>query len=69
MQLCERFGWTLEELDRQDMTRILPGIAAEYVRHALLRVRAAIDRFELPNQEDFELYSQIEKLTRDENGR
>ena len=65
VQLCERFGWTLEELDTQDMARILPGIAGEYVRHTLMRVQAAIDRFELPNQEDFELYAHVEKLTRD----
>ena len=65
VQLCERFGWTLEELDGQDMARVLPGIAGEHVRHTLMRVRAAIDRFELPNREDFELYSQVEKLTRD----
>ena len=65
MQLCERFGWTLEELDEQDMARVLSGIAGEHVRRALLRVRDAIDRFKLPNQEDFELYSQVEALTRD----
>lgn len=65
VQLCERFGWTVSELDEQDMARILPGIAGEHVRRALLRVRDAIDRFELPNPDDFELYSQVEKLTRD----
>ena len=36
-------GWTFEELDRQDMTRIYDGLAAANIRNALDRVRDWVD--------------------------
>lgn len=43
MALCERFGWTWDELDEQDMTRIFPAVAAANIRDALARVRQWAD--------------------------
>lgn len=36
--LCERFGWTWQELDEQDEARVMAAVGAANVRDALLAV-------------------------------
>ena len=36
-------GWTLKELDQQDMTRIYDGLSAAGLRDALMRVQAWVE--------------------------
>lgn len=67
VELCERFGWTLTELDEQDATRVLPGVYAGNIHGALKRVvrytetqgRAA------PSENDWKIY-QFARETRAE---
>ena len=39
------------------MKIILDGIRGENIRRALLRVQGAVDAFQIPDQDDFELWA------------
>lgn len=43
VDLCEKFGWTLDELDGQDESRVLPGVRAAVLRSRLENVRAFLE--------------------------
>jgi len=36
--LMERFGWTIQELDEQDMARLVPAVSVSNIASALSRV-------------------------------
>lgn len=48
MSLCERFGWTWQELDEQDEAQVLPSVAAANVYAALGRVRGWMEQSAMP---------------------
>ena len=56
--LAERFGWTLTELDEQDMQRVLTGLRLSSVRDALLRVEGYLESHGAvrPSERDWRLY-------------
>ena len=68
LHLCERFGWTLEELDGQDEARILPALRAENVRRAMARTASAIYAQRIPDAEDLEIWAEIDRLVKDNGG-
>ena len=68
LHLCERFGWTLAEIDEQDTARILPALRAENVRRALARTAASIYAHQMPDAQDFEIWSEMDKLVKDNGG-
>lgn len=65
IDLCERFGWTLDELDTQDESRVMPGLRLANIRAAIQRVRKAIDGGGLPSGDDLEVYGWAEKVAND----
>ena len=60
VNLCDRFGWTFDELDTQDMTRVLPAVGAANTRDALQRILSAMDSgWKMkPSKEDWLIYDQ-----------
>jgi len=64
-------GWTLTELDEQDIARILPGLQAQNIRDRLESVVNFVRSGgqSKPTNEDLELYGQITKMLKEsENG-
>jgi len=59
--LCERFGWTLDQLDEQDMPRVLQGAYAANIRAALRRVETFLHSFGKVKvgQADLEVYGWV----------
>lgn len=47
--LAERFGWTWTELNEQDMSQVLPAVAASNIYAALKRVTSGLERAALGN--------------------
>ena len=71
IDLWERFGWTPDELDTQDESRILPAVQAANLRQRLSNVIAFLEsggRVK-PSEKDLELWKwageTAEKLKRD----
>lgn len=55
VSLCERFGWTWQELDEQDEARVLPAVGAANVYAALGRVNAWMVRASQPGQQNLNI--------------
>ena len=64
LDLCERFGWTLGELDDQDMARVLPGIVAQNVRASLSRLNTFLGTLGRvpPSKDDMEVYGWVKRM-------
>lgn len=41
--IAERFGWTFDQLDEQDLTRLMPDLYADSIAASLGRVNAFLD--------------------------
>jgi hypothetical protein len=69
--LCDRFGWTLTELDEQDEARLLPAIGAANIGDALRRVlgwREAAgngQKVTLPTAHDLAIWGDVERMLRE----
>src|SRR3990167_11161822 len=70
LDICERFGWTLDELDRQDMSRVIPAIAAQNTRRALQRNNLFLESVGkiMPNEGDLSVYAWVRDLMKDDDG-
>src|SRR3972149_12009361 len=64
LDICERFGWTLDELDRQDMARVMPAISAQNTRRALQRNNLFLESSGKikPSEEDLAVYAWVRDL-------
>ena len=69
--LCDRFGWTLTELDEQDMSRVLPAVSAANIHAALARVvgwrNAAGNgrKMPLPSEQDLATWGDVQRMLKD----
>ena len=69
--LCDRFGWTLTELDEQDMSRVLPAVSAANIHAALARVRGwgqAAGRGQKvapPSEHDLTVWGDVDRVLKD----
>jgi len=67
VDICERFGWTLDEFDRQDMARVMPALAAQNTRRALQRTNQFLESLGRikPSENDMAIYSWVRDLMKD----
>ena len=67
LDLAMRFGWTLKELDEQDMARVMPAVAAQNVRDSLRRLNVFLETLGKvqPSKADMEIYSWVKELMDD----
>ena len=63
-ELARRMGWTLSELDEQDMGRVLPGLHAAGTRDALEAVLNHVRSMGKmkPTDDDLRVYNEVTKL-------
>ena len=54
--LCERFGWTLEQLDEQDESRLMEGVKLTGIHSAMQRAQRAINAHGHPDPQDLEIF-------------
>ncbi len=66
--LAQRYGWTFSQLDDEDMSRVLPAVAASNIYAAYSRVMPALDAAamgadasRLPRAEDVKTYMAVKK--------
>ncbi len=66
--LAQRYGWTFSALDEEDMSRVLPAVAAANIYAAYSRVMPALDGAamsgdptRLPRAEDVKTYMAVKK--------
>lgn len=75
MVLAERFGWTWDELDEQDMSRVIPAVAASNIHAAVRRVhhwleeapKALAKKYELPqpSDDDMRTWTMVKQAQKD----
>jgi len=67
VELAKRMGWTLTQLDAEDMARVLPGLHASSARDALeavmnhVRTQGKVK----PSDEALQVYDEITELMKD----
>ena len=66
-ELAKRMGWTLTQLDGEDMARVLPGLHAVGVRDALENVLNHVRSMGKmkPSDDDLRIYDDVMKLLND----
>ena len=42
--ICERFGWTFQQLDNEDQDRVYAGFAMQNIRDSVSRIKDWLDR-------------------------
>ena len=66
MVLAERFGWTWQELDEQDMSEVLPAVSAANIHaavkriHHWLAVAGAGHNIAMPGPEDLRILTEVQ---------
>lgn len=71
--ICERFGWTFDEMDNQDQDRVFASFAMQNIRDVVGRIKNWLDRSGKTHisQRDMEVYGKIldaEKEINNANG-
>ena len=64
IDLCRRMGWTLSELDEQDMSRVLTGMYLQTTRDNLNGIIRFMETngAEKPSDEALETYEEVKRL-------
>ncbi len=70
LDLAQRLGWTLSELDEQDTGRVLPALILQDKRDALLHVKQFLEtqgKIKV-NEDDLTVYEEVKRLIEDDDG-
>ncbi len=61
IDICERMGWTLTELDEQDMARVLPGLQLKSLIERLRQIEDTIAAGHAPDEDQLEVYELVKR--------
>lgn len=64
MDVCERLGWTLSELDEQDAARVITGLHLQHTRDALQNIMRFLDSYGQvkPSEDDLKMYDEVKRI-------
>ncbi len=57
--LCERFGWTFNELEEEDESRVMRAVMLMNIRDSLRRVQRSMEQHVLPAESDLEVWGMV----------
>jgi hypothetical protein len=68
LDIAQRLGWTLSELDEQDVGRVIPGLILQAKRDALVNVKRFLDTQGQvkPSDDDLNTYDEVNRLLNEE---
>ena len=68
LDIAQRLGWTLSELDEQDAGRVIPGLILQSKRDALVNVKRFLDTQGQvkPSDDDLQVYDEVNRMLNEE---
>ena len=64
LDIAQRLGWTLSELDEQDETRVIPGLILQNKRDLLMQIKKFLDTHgqAQPSEDALKVYDEVNRL-------
>ena len=71
IDLCRRMGWTLSELDEQDLPRVITGLQLQDTRDKLNGIMRFMESggTDKPSTDALAAYEEVKRLMEDDSGR
>ena len=68
LDIAQRLGWTLNELDEQDEARVIPALILQSKRDSLMSVKRFLDTQGQvkPSEDDLKVYDEVNQMLNDE---
>ena len=68
LDIAQRLGWTLNELDEQDEARVIPALILQSKRDSLMSVKRFLDTQGQvkPSDDDLKVYNEVNQMLNDE---
>jgi len=68
LDIAQRLGWTLNELDEQDEARVIPALILQSKRDSLVNVKRFLDTQGQvkPSDDDLRVYDEVNQMLNDE---
>lgn len=64
LDIAQRLGWTLTELDEQDQARVIPALVLQAKRDALMQIKLFLDSKgrTQPSDDALQVYEEVKRL-------